>query len=76
VEAAHGADGPGDEAKWLARFRDVRVYYPRANDAEALEMMVGRTFVGDCRVEMCRAELCRAELLVEIEGVASLAARS
>jgi hypothetical protein len=76
VEAAHETDGSRDQAEWLARFRDVRVYYPRAVDAESLGKMVCETFGGDCRVEMCRAELCRAELLVEIEGVANLAARS
>ena len=60
------------QEEWLARFRDVRVYYPRAADREALETMVRGAFDSGCRIEMRRADLCRAELLVEIEGVAGL----
>lgn len=66
--------GPVAEEEWLARYREIRVYYPRVADAEELEAMVRGAFSADCRVEMRRADLCRAELLVEIEGVAELGA--
>lgn len=56
----------------LARYRELRVYYPRAEDAGAIERTVRRAFAKGCRIEMVRAGLCRAELLVEIEGVAGL----
>jgi chorismate lyase/3-hydroxybenzoate synthase len=65
-------DGGQDEL--LARYRELRVYYPRAEDAAAIERTVRRAFAKGCRVEMVRAGLCRAELLVEIEGVAGTAA--
>jgi chorismate lyase / 3-hydroxybenzoate synthase len=58
----------------LARYRELRVYYPRAKDARAIESTVRRAFAKGCRIEMVRAGLCRAELLVEIEGVAGMAA--
>ena len=57
---------------WLARYREVRVYYPRPVDAPVLETLLRGAFGNGCRVEMRRADLCRAELLVEIEGVAQL----
>jgi chorismate lyase/3-hydroxybenzoate synthase len=65
--------GAQQQEEWLGRFRDVRVYYPRPADRDALETMVHGAFDAGCRIEMRRADLCRAELLVEIEGVASLA---
>ncbi|MDB5319558.1 MAG: hypothetical protein JWN40_1189 [Phycisphaerales bacterium] len=73
VGGGGGVAARGQEA-WLGRYREVRVYYPRACDAEELETMVRGAFGVDCRVEMRRADLCRAELLVEIEGVAELGA--
>jgi enamine deaminase RidA (YjgF/YER057c/UK114 family) len=57
---------------WLARYREVRVYYPCPGDAQELEALLQGAFGATCRVEMRRADLCRAELLVEIEGVAQL----
>jgi chorismate lyase/3-hydroxybenzoate synthase len=79
VEAAHASVGVAparglDEAAWLGRYRELRVYYPRAEDAGAIERAVRRAFAKGCRIEMVRAGLCRAELLVEIEGVAGLVA--
>jgi hypothetical protein len=65
------ASRPSREA-WLRRYRDVRVYFPRPADGEAIEAAARQAFGPACRVEMCRADLCRAELLVEIEGVAAL----
>lgn len=75
IAAAHAKAGVsaarGDD-EWLARYREARVYYPRAADGEALAAMTREAFGDGCRIEMRRADLCRAELLVEIEGVASL----
>ena len=75
VAAAHaragwsttGMNGP---AGWLARYRELRVYYPRAEHGAFIERAVRDQFPAECRVEMVRADLCRPELLVEIEGVA------
>jgi hypothetical protein len=61
-----------DEGESLGRYRELRVYYPRAEDAGTIERMVRRAFPTECRIELVRAGLCRAELLVEIEGVAGL----
>jgi hypothetical protein len=67
-----GATTLRSQEEWLARYREVRVYYPRPGDAQVLEALLHGTFGSGCRVEMRRADLCRAELLVEIEGVAQL----
>jgi enamine deaminase RidA (YjgF/YER057c/UK114 family) len=57
-----------------ACFSDLRIYHPRAED-EAFIARAVRRAVGDSpRIEMARADLCRPELLVEIEGVADVAA--
>jgi len=75
ARAKSGAKRPAaqQQEEWLGRFRHVRVYYPRSADRDALETMVRGAFDPACRIEMRRADLCRAELLVEIEGLASLA---
>jgi len=62
----------GDPARWLGLYRELRVYYPRPEDARAIEQTVRAAFAPSCRIEVMRADLCRAELLVEIEGVARL----
>jgi len=75
VERAHAlvrAASKRDESEWLRSYRDVRVYFPRAGDDDAIEAMVRPAFEASCRVEFRHADLCRAELLVEIEGVAQL----
>lgn len=75
VEKAYakiGAPSLLGQDEWLHKFREVRVYYPCADDAAALSTMLRESFDKSCRIEMCRADLCRAELQVEIEGVASL----
>lgn len=81
VGAAHAKAGgngnaaiSGDASHWLARYRELRVYYPRPEDSETIERTVRAAFAASCRIEMVRADLCRAELLVEIEGVARLQA--
>ena len=62
----------GDEGRWLAQYRDLRVYHPRAADREPIRAMLRDSVPPSCRIEMRTAELCRAELLVEIEGTAGL----
>jgi enamine deaminase RidA (YjgF/YER057c/UK114 family) len=71
VASANGAE-LGDERVWLARYRDLRVYHPKAEDRPAIEKLLREAFPASCRIELRKAELCRAELLVEIEGVAGL----
>lgn len=63
---------PTNERQWLARYHDLRVYFPKSPDRGAIEAMLRDAFPSSCRIELRRAELCRAELLVEIEGVAGL----
>jgi chorismate lyase/3-hydroxybenzoate synthase len=72
VKAGLRAVRAADEGESLGRYRELRVYYPRAEDAGTIERMVRRAFPTECRIELVRAGLCRAELLVEIEGVAGL----
>lgn len=57
----------------LDRYRDVRVYYPDPARLDELRDLLKDAFPGAQGIEWVRADLCRAELLVEIEGVASLA---
>jgi chorismate lyase/3-hydroxybenzoate synthase len=64
----------GNPPRWLTLYRELRVYYPRPDDAETIERVVRAAFAPACRIELVRADLCRAELLVEIEGVARLKA--
>jgi hypothetical protein len=64
----------GDPSRWLGLYREVRVYYPRPEDAGTIERAARAAFAPTSRIEMVRADLCRAELLVEIEGVARLKA--
>jgi hypothetical protein len=72
--ASTNTAAPGERVRWLGLYRDLRVYYPRPEHAEAIERTVRAAFAPACRIEMVRADLCRAELLVEIEGVARLKA--
>jgi enamine deaminase RidA (YjgF/YER057c/UK114 family) len=61
-----------DRAAVLARYRDVRVYYPDPERLEELRLLLKDAFPCARQVEWVRAGLCRQELLVEIEGVAPL----
>ena len=75
VEAAHvktPSTKTHSEKHWLNCYTDLRVYYARAQDGDALAAMTRKAFANPCRIEMRRADLCRAELLVEIEGIATL----
>lgn len=60
-----------DRATALARYRELRVYYPDPERLEELQDLLAEAFP-DGTIEWVRADLCRAELLVEIEGVAEL----
>ena len=79
--AAQGALGPlpesdGEIAGWLAQFREIRAYYRETVDPQEVRDLVQAAFTGAERIETFPAELCRSELLVEIEGVARLPAKS
>lgn len=54
----------------LARYHDLRVYYPRPADRAVLAAMLTPRVSRHCHIDLVPATLCRAELLVEIEGVA------
>jgi chorismate lyase/3-hydroxybenzoate synthase len=59
-----------DRAAALARYREVRVYYPDPVQLAGLQDLLHDAFPSAGPIEWVRADLCRAELLVEIEGVA------
>lgn len=69
--AAATADGDGGIAP-LDRFRDLRVYVAREQDAGRIRRMVVDRCARVDRIELAIARVCRPELLVEIEGVAEL----
>ncbi|HEV2846092.1 MAG TPA: hypothetical protein VG477_14655 [Thermoanaerobaculia bacterium] len=70
--AAGEPAGVEDRAAVLARYRELRVYYPDPERLEELRRLLAGAFPGVEAVEWVRADLCRPELLVEIEGVAEL----
>jgi chorismate lyase / 3-hydroxybenzoate synthase len=59
-----------DRAAALARYSEVRVYYPDPQRLGALQDLLREAFPHAGRIEWVHADLCRAELWVEIEGVA------
>jgi hypothetical protein len=64
---------PGDEVRRaLARYRDLRAYFVRSEDAADVRSRLLPAFPGLRRLELASADLCRPELLVEVEGVLSL----
>ncbi len=63
-----------DSASDLRAFSHVRAYYPQPRDRGQIESAIRAAFGPAVHLEMLRAELCRADLLVEIEGLATLAA--
>ena len=71
ASGAIDCEGGADPATWLARFRDMRVYYVRRSDLDAIRDLV-REYVPHLgnEVEYVHVDLCRADLLVEIEGTA------
>lgn len=62
----------GEWAERLAAYRELRVYYPRAEQGDWLEAELRRQLGEAPGIEMVPAALCRPELLVEIEGLAEL----
>lgn len=69
VAAGEAGDLDG-RAAVLARYRDLRVYYPDPERLGELRVLLAEAFPGVQEIEWVRADLCRSELLVEIEGVA------
>jgi len=65
-----------DQAVLLSRYRELRVYYTKAENAEYLENRLRQELGAQVVLEMVPAVLCRPELLVEIEGLAALQARA
>jgi chorismate lyase/3-hydroxybenzoate synthase len=65
-----GAAVPAHPLAPLLAFRELRVYYMRAEDVDSVLDRIKERFTSVRRVELVRAELCRRELLVEIEGLA------
>jgi len=58
----------------LGSYRHLRAYVVRSADAPAVLRWMQSTFTGLESIELMQAELCRRDLLVEVEGVAVLAA--
>jgi chorismate lyase/3-hydroxybenzoate synthase len=59
-----------DRTAALARYREIRVYYPDPGQLADLQALLKDAFPAVDRIEWVRADLCRAELRVEVEGVA------
>src|SRR5206468_218998 len=74
VEVAPDA-GAAELEPLLSRFRELRIYYPRAEDEPTIAALARASFPACCRIEFAQASLCRSELLIEIEGLATLPAR-
>ena len=72
LNVAAGEAAVEDRAAVLARYRDLRVYYPDPARLGELRDLLADSFPGVEEIEWVRADLCRSELLVEIEGVAGL----
>ncbi len=62
----------GVSADPLKAFSTVRIYYPRADDAAAIEAAAIAAFTAAEQLQLIQADLCRSELRVEIEGIAQL----
>lgn len=56
----------------LAKYREVRVYFSKADQLADLQGLLKDAFPKAAGIEWVRADLCRSELLVEIEGVVDL----
>ncbi len=71
LAGAFAPDGASDRAAALARYRALRVYVVRQQDAREVARRVRRALPAAGVLELFRADLCRPELLVEIEGLAA-----
>ena len=73
VASAAGAPTSEEDeasASLLAAFQELRIYYTRPADRDAVATYVRARFPSLRRVEMMHSSLCRLELMVEIEGLA------
>lgn len=76
VAAAEGRDVPDSPARvrrCLSRYDGLRAYYLHEHQHDTIAAAVAAAVRADCVVELVPATMCRPELLVEIEGVATLA---
>lgn len=76
VAAAERAPVPTSDAdvrRCLQRYAGLRAYYLHDAQHDAIAATVGAAVAAGCVVELLPATMCRPELLVEIEGVATLA---
>ncbi|MFN7979027.1 MAG: hypothetical protein U0P30_12885 [Vicinamibacterales bacterium] len=76
VAAAEGAAIPTSDAdvrRCLSRYAGLRAYYLHEAQHDAIAARVAASVDAACEVELLPATMCRPELLVEIEGVATLA---
>lgn len=67
---ALAASEQGDGGEWLARFRELRVYYLREQHEDGILDKIATAFRQLARVELAHSQLCRNDLLVEMEGTA------
>ena len=67
-----------DISEELARFESLRIFHAKTEDATTILGIVCpyMTHLDPHHIELVQAEICRPELLVEIEGTATLHARS
>lgn len=76
VAEAEGAAIPASDAEMrrcLARYAGLRAYYLHDAQHDAIAARIAGAVSAACEVELLPATMCRPELLVEIEGVATLA---
>lgn len=76
VAEAEGATVPAttdDVRRCLSRYAGLRAYYLHESERDAIAVRVAAAVSATCALELLPATMCRPELLVEIEGVATLA---
>lgn len=76
VAAAEHAPTPtsdDDVRRCLSRYAGLRAYYLHDAHYDAIAARIAAAVDAACEVELLPATMCRPELLVEIEGVATLA---
>jgi len=60
----------------LMQFRELRIYYCRESDADAVTRAFTEAFSSVDHIELMGADLCRADLLVEVEAMATRSPRN
>jgi chorismate lyase/3-hydroxybenzoate synthase len=76
VAAAEGTPVPASDAevrRCLGRYAGLRAYFLHDAQHDAIAARIAGAVGATCDVELLPATMCRPELLVEIEGVATLA---